>query len=187
MGTSEMWVTSSMWGHRSPTGLVGSCPQGPTSVVDLAKAYSNPAEHVNRLRSLLELPRAERPAEAPVRRTQQQNRLGPHQVADLVAAYKAGERVGRLAVQFGVHRQTVRTLLREVGVWRRVGIQPENIPELARLYDSGWSLARLAARFEVAPSTVNSTLRRLGVPIRQPGRPRRSPPPSPMAANADAR
>ena len=133
------------------------------------KAYSNHADHVERLRSLLELPRAARPKAAGRASKQAQKRLDPEEVDQLVAAHVAGLGVKKLATQFGVHRDTVHHILKRKGVLRRRGIRPEDLPDAIRLYEDGWSLARLAARFDVSPSTVTNTLRRAGVVIRRAG------------------
>jgi lambda repressor-like predicted transcriptional regulator len=137
--------------------------------VELVKAYSNHADHVERLRSLLDLPRAAR-LKTPERPPKQaQKRLDPEGIAGLVAAYTAGGRVKKLATEFGIHRDTVHNILTREGVLRPPGIQPQDLPEAIRLYHDGWSLARLAAEFDVSPSTVTNTLRRVGVAIRPPG------------------
>ena len=147
------------------------------SWVELVKAYSNPADHVERLRSLLDLPRAARP-ELPERPPKQaQRRLDAEGVAELVAAYAAGGRVKKLATQFGIHRDTVHNILKRQGVLRPPGIQPDELPEVVRLYEEGWSMARLAAELDVSPSTVNRALRKAGASIRRPGPPDELPPP----------
>lgn len=96
-------------------------------------------------------------------------RLDPEGVAELVAAYTASGRVKRLATEFGIHRDTVHSILKRRGVLRLPGIQPNDLPEIIRLYEAGWSLARLANEFDLSPSTVNRALRKAGVPIRRPG------------------
>jgi DNA invertase Pin-like site-specific DNA recombinase len=90
--------------------------------VDLVEAYSNHADHVERLRSLLELPQAARPSRSERPPKQAQRRLDPDGVAELVAAYAAGGRVKKLATQFGIHRDTVHNILKRQGWmpgWRR--------------------------------------------------------------------
>jgi lambda repressor-like predicted transcriptional regulator len=139
--------------------------------VELVKAYSNHADHVERLRSLLDLPRATRPRrERPPK--QAQKRLDPDGVAELVAGYRAGGRVKKLAAEFGIRRDTVHNILKRQGVLRQPGIQLGELPEVVRLYEEGWSMARLAGEFDVSPSTVNRALRKAGASIRQPGPPR---------------
>jgi DNA invertase Pin-like site-specific DNA recombinase len=137
--------------------------------VQLVKAYSNPSDHVERLRRLLDLPRAARPKAADRASKQAQKRLDAEEVDQLVAAHLAGAGVKKLADLFGVHRDTVRHILKRNGALRRRGIRPEDLPEAIRLYEDGWSLARLATKLNVSPSTVTNTLRRAGVVIRRPG------------------
>jgi transposase-like protein len=108
--------------------------------VDPVEAHSNLPDHVERLRSLLDLPEAASPR----------------------------GRVKRLATKFGIHRDTVHNILIREGALRPRGIQPNDLPEAIRLYEAGWSLARLAAEFDVSPSTVNRALRKAGTSIRRP-------------------
>jgi transposase-like protein len=122
-------------------------------LVELVKAYSNHADHVERLRSLLELPQAARPSRSERPPKQAQRRLDAEGVAELVAAYAAGGRVKKLATQFGIHRDTVHNILKRQGVLRQPGIQLGELPEVVRLYEEGWSMARLAAELDVSPST----------------------------------
>lgn len=101
-------------------------PSRRASKVDLVGAYSNPSDHVERLRSLLDLPRAARPRSTERPAKQAQTRLDPEGVAELVAAYTAGGRVRKLATQFGIHRGTVHNILKRQGVLRSLGVQPED-------------------------------------------------------------
>jgi DNA invertase Pin-like site-specific DNA recombinase len=94
-------------------------------LVELVKAYSNRADQVERLRSLLELPRAARPRKPGRAPKLAQRRLDPEGVTRLVAAYRAGGRVKKLATQFGIHRDTVHNILKRQGVLRPPGIQPD--------------------------------------------------------------
>ena len=135
------------------------------------RAYSNLSDQAERLRSLLDLPgggrseRAGRPARQP------QNRLGPDEVALLVAAHEAGDGVKKLAGSFGVHRTTVHDILEREGALRPRGLSAESLSRAIGLYEAeGWSLARLAAEFGVSRNTVTNALRGAGVAIRRPGR-----------------
>jgi DNA invertase Pin-like site-specific DNA recombinase len=100
--------------------------------VDLVRAYSNlsdQAEHLRsllelHLRSLLELPRAARPERRQRPPKQDQKRLAPDEVAQLIAAHRAGTGVKKLAFQFGIHRDTVHNILSRQGALRRRGIHP---------------------------------------------------------------
>jgi DNA invertase Pin-like site-specific DNA recombinase len=87
--------------------------------VQLVKAYSNPADHVERLRSLVDLPRAARHSSPERPPRQAQRRLDADGVAELVAGYRAGGRVEKLAAEFGIHRDTVHKILKRQGVLRR--------------------------------------------------------------------
>jgi lambda repressor-like predicted transcriptional regulator len=142
--------------------------------VDLVQAYSNLPDHVERLRTLLDLPQAGRPTRSVRPPKQAQKRLDTEGVTELVAAYKAGGGVKDLAARFGIHRDTVHNVLDREGVLRRRGLQPEGLSVAVCLYEDGWSLARLAVEFDVSPSTVNRALREAGVAVRRPGRQRSS-------------
>jgi hypothetical protein len=103
--------------------------------VDLVRAYSNPSDQVEHLRSLLELPREVRRERRQRPPKQAQTRLDPEAVAQLVTAYQAGGRVKQLARQFRIHRLTVSSILQREGVpLRSRGIHPDDLPEMIRLY-----------------------------------------------------
>jgi lambda repressor-like predicted transcriptional regulator len=142
-------------------------------------AYSNPCDQVKRLQSLLELPRANGSRVPKSAAKQDQKRLAPDEVAQLVGAHQAGSGVKELAREFGVHRVTVSNGLRREGALRAPGIQPDDLPEVVRLHEDGWSLARLGEKFQVAPDTVGRALRAHGVMIRRPGGGSRGPAGSP--------
>jgi lambda repressor-like predicted transcriptional regulator len=127
------------------------------------RAYSNPSDQVEHLRSLLELPQGARRERRQRPPKQAQTRLSADQVDQLVAAHRGGVGVKKLAVRFGIHRDTVHNLLVREGAFRRRGIHPGDFPEVIRLYQEGWSMARLASKFDVSPSTVTNTLRKMGV------------------------
>lgn len=99
-----------------------------------------------------------------------QKRLDSREVAELVAAYEAGDEAKKLSSRFGIHRAMVHEILKRQGVVRRTAIQPEDLPEVIRLYEAGWSLARVGAGFDVSARTVGDALRKAGVPIRPRGR-----------------
>jgi len=112
-----------------------------------------------------------RPERRQRRSKQAQERVRDEEVARLVAAHRAGTGIKKLAVEFGVHRDTVHNVLTREGALRRRGIHADDLPEVTRLYRDGWALARLAVKFDVSRSTVTNALRRAGVSIRRPGRP----------------
>jgi hypothetical protein len=98
---------------------------------------------------------------------QVQRRLNIDEVDDLVRRYRAGAKVGELAANFGVHRDTVSEILDRQGVARRQkGLAPELLSELIALYRSGSSLATIGAKMSVAPGTVALVLRKAGTPLR---------------------
>src|SRR5215207_4716160 len=146
--------------------------------VDLVGTYSNLSDHVKGLRPLLDLPPAARPMRSESPPKLAQNRLRPEAEAVLVATYRAGGKVTKLAAEFDIHRTTVSAILKRHGVLRPPGVQAEDLPRVVRLYSEGWSLARLGAEFDVSSSTVNRALRDAGVRIRRPGMPGRRPNPS---------
>jgi hypothetical protein len=113
-----------------------------TSSVDLVRGCSNLSDQVERLRTLLKLPRTARRERRPRTAKQAQTRLDSDEVAGLVAAYRAGGRVKQLARQFGIHRLTVSSVLQREGVALRPrGIHPDDLAEVTRLYQDGWALA----------------------------------------------
>src|SRR6266508_2964644 len=87
------------------------------------RAFSNPSDQLERLRTLLELPKTTRPSQPPRPPKQSHKRLDRAEIAELVAAYKAGGRVKKLATRFGIHRTTVTDIPAREGV-------PSRPPEL---------------------------------------------------------
>lgn len=82
----------------------------------------------------------------------------------MAQAYQAGSTMHELAAQFGVHRTTVATWLRKLGIpLRRQGLYGADLVEAIRLYGEGWSLARLGERFGCDAETVRQALKRAGV------------------------
>jgi lambda repressor-like predicted transcriptional regulator len=119
------------------------------------------------MRSLLSLPRVSRPDPPKRPPKQAQKRLTRDELAELVAAYKAGGRAKELAVSFGVHRTTLTNILKRHGVTLRPpGMHPDDLAEAIWLYQQGWSLATVGEKFGVGAETVRATLRRAGVTIR---------------------
>ncbi|MFC4859463.1 hypothetical protein [Actinophytocola glycyrrhizae] len=114
----------------------------------------------------LDLPRRAIPAPRALRTARQ---LRPHEVDDLVAGYRDGQRVRELAAQFGISRGTVGQHLRARGIETKPpGLQPDEVPEAARLYRAGWSLARIAEMFGTTDYTVRAHLRSAGMQMRRP-------------------
>jgi hypothetical protein len=90
--------------------------------VGLVRAYSNPSDQVEQLRLLLKLPSAARRERRTGPRKQVQRRLSDDKIGQLIAAHRAGTGVKKLAVQFGIHRDTVHNVLTREGALRRRGI-----------------------------------------------------------------
>jgi transposase-like protein len=95
--------------------------------------------------------------------------LRPHEVDELVAAYRAGAMVKDLAARFGVHRMTVGQHLATRGVdTKPPGLHPTEVSVAAELYRAGWPLARIAEKFDTTASTVHRRLTEVGVRMREP-------------------
>lgn len=99
---------------------------------------------------------------------QDQTRLTPDQIAELVAEYQAGFSVREVAERWLVVRQTVSAHLRRAGVELRSPAVHDHVDEAVTLYEVGWSLARLGGRYDCDPETVRVVLMRLGVRMRKP-------------------
>ena len=100
---------------------------------------------------------------------QPQNRLTVVEVARLTAAYQEGAGVYELAIDFGINRNTVSSILRNNGAeLRRRGLSAEDTAEAAVLYQAGWSLARIGDRFGYSAETIRQALHRFGVRRREP-------------------
>jgi DNA-binding transcriptional regulator LsrR (DeoR family) len=137
--------------------------------VELVHAYSNPKAGLETLPKLLvKATSSPRPHERTTFR-QSQVRLEPLQVGALASAYAEGKGIKELAQRYGVHRVTVASLLRRLGVEpRQVGLTDAQVAEACRLYPEGWSLARLAQRYGVHDMTVRRYLLLTGVAMRSP-------------------
>ena len=111
-----------------------------------------------------------RPLVQPVRsHKQEQRRLEPGEVAELVAAYRGGASMKELAKRHGIHRTTVASWLKiNHCELRRQGISELELPEVIRLYVDGWSCQRLAERFDCDDETVRQALKSAGVVLRRP-------------------
>jgi transposase-like protein len=103
----------------------------------------------------------------PTARRQQQRRLSPAQVEQVVQQYQAGDDMRIVAERWGISRKTVAEHLRRAGVTpRRQGLSSEQVRTAIQLYAAGWSLARIGARFGCDHSVVLRALERAGVPRR---------------------
>jgi hypothetical protein len=84
---------------------------------------------------------------APARERQQQRRLTPEQIGELVEQYVSGDDMRVLAERWCMHRTTVAGHLQRAGAeLRRQGLDDQQLKEAIRLYGEGWSLERLGHR-----------------------------------------
>ncbi len=101
------------------------------------------------------------------------------QHSELLDRYLAGEPASALAKELGVHRATVFSFLRRVGVQTRYRIlSDDDVAVAQQMYEAGQSLAVIGVHFGVADRTVLNVFRRAGVPTRGPGTNQWSPKPS---------
>lgn len=96
--------------------------------------------------------------------------LGAIQIADVLAAYRAGEQVTAIAERFGVHRATVHLHLSRAGASLH-GAVPRMDTSFQRqacgLYLGGLSLAEVSARIGVPATTIKRALLANGVQLRR--------------------
>lgn len=79
-------------------------------------------------------------------------------------AYKSGTGVLELAAVYGLHRNSVRDILRRRGVPpRQRGLSRRQIREACELYAEGQTIAVLGGRFNVHPTTVWRALKAIGL------------------------
>jgi transposase-like protein len=87
-------------------------------------------------------------------------RLSASQRADVLALYTDGETTAALARQFGVHKDTVRSIVDAAGARRkrrhRMTMADDHVA--AQLRGDGGSYAAIAAHFGVAPETIRRRL-----------------------------
>jgi len=104
-----------------------------------------------------------------------QRRLGPSDVAELVAAYGRGVPVEELAASFRVNRTTVLGHLRRRGVPKRDrrALREDDVDRAVKLYADGRPAEWVAEELRVAASTIRRALKDAGVALRPPGRPGR--------------
>jgi lambda repressor-like predicted transcriptional regulator len=138
-------------------------------MVELVRLYSNPEAGLETLPKLLvKATSSPRPHERPASR-QTQVRLDSRQTDALATAYEEGKTIKELAAHFGIHRVTVKELLRRHGVeLRRAGLASDDVTAASLLYADGWSLAKLGHKFGVDAATVWRALRTSGVTRRTP-------------------
>ena len=132
--------------------------------------YSNP-DNVARLHRILTGQGRDRPCHRPVPSVRKkQARLTDSDRIEVLERYVAGEAATALAEEFGVHRATIFSFLRRVGIRTRYRILNEDDVDVARtMYESGQSLASIGEHFGVSDRTVLNVFRRLEMPTRAAG------------------
>ncbi len=117
---------------------------------------------------LPDLDTEDRPPPAP-RARQLQRRLVKVKIEELIRSYEAGQTIAALAMEYGVHPQTVSQHLKRAGVQlRRQGLTDEQKTEAERLYLTGRSLKQIAEVFACDAETIRQTLKSRGVRMRHP-------------------
>lgn len=115
------------------------------------------------------LPNSVEQVRRPVRPLQVQHRLADEQVQALVAAYRSGCSISKLAAEYQLHRTTVLEHLKRAGVERRPHLRKLSdvqVAEAGQLYSAGLSIAATAEWFGVHNRTMRSELVRRGIVIR---------------------
>lgn len=103
----------------------------------------------------------------------QQVRLKPAEIDELVAAYESGVNVAGLATSFKIHRTTVMARLRRRGVRTRRNVRKlndEQVDQAAGLYVSGMPLAAVGTELGVNAEVIRRELIRTGIARRASGR-----------------
>jgi transposase-like protein len=107
---------------------------------------------------------------AELRHRQQQRRLSPRQIEEVVSRYVEGESIDSLARAFGINRTTVISHLERNGVQRRRNprkMTDAAVQAAANRYASGLSLTAVAAEFDVCERTLTREFRVAHVVIRR--------------------
>jgi len=138
--------------------------RAPSRSVELVGAYSNlsrTSAELCDLRKRIEKSEVRKDVHR-IRRQKVPRRLSGHEVSELVPGYQRGFTVYELASRFGIHRETVSSVLEREGVPRRQRpLSPSQVEMAVDLYESGWSLARVGAGLGCDPSTVWRTLAKI--------------------------
>lgn len=103
----------------------------------------------------------------------EQRKLTPAEVQELVEAYRHGASQTELGRRFGIHRQTVGRYLAKQHVERRSRrpLDESQQLEAVRLYvDQTWTLAEIAKKFGVAQNSIRNVLLRHGIERRSQAR-----------------
>lgn len=100
---------------------------------------------------------------------QQQRRLAPGHVDELVTRYRSGESIDGLARTYRVNRTTVISHLERRGVQRRKVVRKmtdDAVAKAAARYAEGLSLVAVANEVGVCDRTLRREFRQAGVPVR---------------------
>lgn len=116
-----------------------------------------------------------KPQIRPMFAPQRQRRLTAAQCDDTLEAYAAGQSLGVLGRQYGVHTTTIRALLLRSGVPIRKQRQmtASEVARAAELYASGLSLAAVGSQLGYHAQTIYNQLKRQGVVMRPPAQAKR--------------
>ena len=126
-------------------------------------------ENLLALQATLSQRQADQASEAPVRVIQQQRRLPPESVAELIRQYNDGSSVLTLAQAFRIHRTTVLQHLARHNVQCRRSVRSMTdamVHEAAISYQEGGSLSAVASHFGVNAETLRREFKRANIPVR---------------------
>jgi transposase-like protein len=101
---------------------------------------------------------------------QTQTRLSYPRRQELLAAYAAGKPVRQIAREFGIHRNTVTTIVNSEGApVRRPRISSEAKAQALPLYESGMSLAAVAKELGISSAGARAIILDAGGTMRPAG------------------
>jgi len=142
-------------------------------VVGLVERYANKSLDAPRLRQLAAIP-AGRVRTAARQLPKKTRRLSDEELASFQARYLEGATVAVLAEEFDIHRTTVMTLAKRLGMNRPLRtLSEEDVRTAAAFYQDGESLSVVAKRFGIGIETMRTTLLASGQELRPRGRPAR--------------
>lgn len=95
---------------------------------------------------------------------QQQVRLSPGKIEQIVQEYLGGASTYKLAKKYGCHRSTISNNLKKAGI--NVSIEKIDMDEAIRLYESGWTTKRIAEKYHMTDNSVSRRLKKAGVKMR---------------------
>ena len=110
--------------------------------------------------------------EAEVKQFRQiQKRLTDEEMEKVVQGYMSGRTVHQLTEEFGCHRQTISSILKQHGVKtdNRIAQKKLNADEIIAMYADMYSSTEIGEKFGVHPQAVLRCLRNHGVKIRSRG------------------